>query len=71
MPANKPRLRAKFLKKSIKASFGEEHFCLTSVHLATGVIPMNERQTLSLLGWTVGTVVAVVFILNGIALSLP
>jgi hypothetical protein len=31
---------------------------------------MDERQTLSILGWTVGAVVAVVFILNGIALSL-
>ena len=32
---------------------------------------MDERQTLSLLGWTLGAVVAAVFILNGIALSMP
>jgi hypothetical protein len=31
---------------------------------------MDERRTLSLLGWTIGSVVAAVFILNAIALSL-
>jgi hypothetical protein len=31
---------------------------------------MDERRTLSILGWTVGTVLALTFILNGIALSL-
>jgi hypothetical protein len=31
---------------------------------------MDERRTLSLLGWTIGSVVAGVFVLNAIALSL-
>ena len=31
---------------------------------------MDERRTLSLLGWTIGFVVAAVFVLNAIALSL-
>ena len=31
---------------------------------------MDERRTLSLLGWTIGAVVAAVFVLNAIALSL-
>jgi hypothetical protein len=31
---------------------------------------MDERRTLSLLGWTIGSVVAAVFVLNAIALSL-
>jgi hypothetical protein len=46
-------------------------FVLNSRSCPQGTPPMNERQTLSLLGWTLGTVVAVVFILNGIALSMP
>jgi hypothetical protein len=31
---------------------------------------MDERRTLSLLGWTIGGVVGAVFVLNAIALSL-
>ena len=31
---------------------------------------MDERRTLSLLGWTIGSVVAAAFVLNAIALSL-
>ena len=31
---------------------------------------MDERRTLSLLGWTIGSVVAAIFVLNAIALSL-
>jgi hypothetical protein len=31
---------------------------------------MDERPTLSILGWTMGTVVGAVFVLNAIALSL-
>jgi hypothetical protein len=31
---------------------------------------MDERRTLSLLGWTIGSVVGAVFVLNAIALSL-
>jgi hypothetical protein len=30
---------------------------------------MDERRTLSLLGWTIGGVVGAVFVLNAIALS--
>jgi hypothetical protein len=31
---------------------------------------MDERRTLSILGWTIGGVVGTVFILNAIALAL-
>jgi hypothetical protein len=31
---------------------------------------MDERRTLSLLGWTIGGVIGAVFVLNAIALSL-
>jgi hypothetical protein len=31
---------------------------------------MSERQTLSILGWTVGAIIGVAFILNGLALSM-
>ena len=31
---------------------------------------MDERRTLSLLGWTIGGVVGAVFVLNAVALSL-
>jgi hypothetical protein len=31
---------------------------------------MDERQTLKFLGWTVGAVLAVAFILNGLALAM-
>jgi hypothetical protein len=31
---------------------------------------MDERRTLSLLGWTIGGLVGAVFVLNAIALSL-
>jgi hypothetical protein len=31
---------------------------------------MDEKQTLRILGWTVGCVVGAVFVLNAIALSL-
>lgn len=30
---------------------------------------MDERRTLSILGWTIGIVVGAVFILNAVALS--
>jgi len=30
---------------------------------------MDERQTLSILGWTVGLIVAAAFILNAVALA--
>jgi hypothetical protein len=30
---------------------------------------MNERQTLSLLAWTLGTVVGVMFVLSAVALA--
>jgi hypothetical protein len=32
---------------------------------------MDERQTLSILGWTIGSVVGLVFVLNAIALAYP
>jgi hypothetical protein len=36
------------------------------------IIPMGERQTLAVLGWIVGGVLGIAFILNAIALaSLP
>jgi hypothetical protein len=31
---------------------------------------MDERQTLSILGWTVGAIVGLAFILNGVALAM-
>jgi hypothetical protein len=31
---------------------------------------MDERRTLSILGWTIGSVIATVFVLNAIALAL-
>jgi hypothetical protein len=31
---------------------------------------MDERRTLSILGWTVGAIIGLAFILNGIALSM-
>jgi hypothetical protein len=34
-----------------------------------GVITMNEQQSLWLLGWTVGGVLATAFVLNAIALA--
>jgi hypothetical protein len=34
-----------------------------------GVSPMDEAHTLRFLGWTVGGIVGVVFLLNAIALS--
>jgi hypothetical protein len=30
---------------------------------------MDERQTLSILGWTIGGIIGVIFILNAIALA--
>jgi hypothetical protein len=30
---------------------------------------MDERQTLSILGWTIGGIIGVMFILNAIALA--
>ena len=32
---------------------------------------MDERLTLRILGWTVGTIVAVAFVLNAIAFASP
>jgi hypothetical protein len=32
---------------------------------------MDERRTLSILGWTIGIVVGAVFILNAVVLSSP
>jgi hypothetical protein len=32
---------------------------------------MDERQTLRILGWTVGTIVAATFVLNAIAFATP
>jgi hypothetical protein len=34
-----------------------------------GTIAMNERQSIWLLGWTVGGVLAMAFVLNAIALA--
>jgi hypothetical protein len=33
------------------------------------IIPMDERQTLAVLGWIVGGVLGIAFILNAIALA--
>jgi hypothetical protein len=42
---------------------------LISIDASEGDIPMDERRTLSILGWTIGVVVGVTFIINAIALT--
>jgi hypothetical protein len=37
--------------------------------MSEGAFSMDERQTLSILGWIVGSVVGLAFILNAIALA--
>jgi hypothetical protein len=32
---------------------------------------MSERQTLAILGWTVGAIVGIAYIVDGLALSMP
>jgi hypothetical protein len=31
---------------------------------------MDERQTLSILGWTIGAIIGIAFVLNGAALAM-
>jgi hypothetical protein len=47
-----------------------QNFCDEPPLTSKGDIAMDERRTLSILGWAIGSVVGVVFILNAIALSL-
>jgi hypothetical protein len=38
--------------------------------MSEGFISMDEQRTLTILGWTIGSVVTIVFVLSEIALSM-
>jgi hypothetical protein len=42
----------------------------TFICVESGIDQMDERRTLSLLAWSIGGVVGIMFLLNGLALSL-
>jgi hypothetical protein len=51
---------------SLPLNFSDEQALIVYPDL----MAMDERRTLSILGWTIGGVVATVFVLNAIALAL-
>jgi hypothetical protein len=45
-----------------------EHFRVRAIFLLKGVVIMDERQTLLVLGWLIGSLIGAMFFLNAVAL---